>query len=106
MKLYQVNKKPIVRISFGANKSLSFEDTTTEEVFNLFIKVFENHKVNRTIELKDFSPLKKPSASLNLCVTVRAELGKKFDKSKSKTIYGLNDTEAMEVFKNNYTLYC
>lgn len=105
MKIYKIHENPIVRISFGSNKSISFEETTTEQVYDVFLKVFNDIKINKVIELKNFNPFKKPHTNISLTVTIRAEKGKKFDKSKSKTIYGLDDFEAMDIFIKNYKKY-
>ena len=45
MKLYDTTEEKLIRISFGFGKSISFQDTTVKEVFDCFIKVFENYKL-------------------------------------------------------------
>lgn len=106
MRLLKEENLDHVRISFGY-KSITFADTTVEEVYNLAIKIFSRAKVNATIELKNHNPLKKPSAELTLLMTVREEGSRHRNnghkgKSKNKTLYGLSDEHAMEIFKDGY----
>lgn len=106
MEIYKVEKTNIVRISFGQNMSISFKETNVDDVFKIFIKVFENHSINKTIDLKDHCPLKKLSSENCFTVTVRSEHGKeKSRNSKSKRLYFISDFEALEVFKENYKKY-
>ena len=105
MKILGENDLDLVRISFGY-KSITFTDTTVDEVFNLALSIFRNVKITASIELKDHSVLKKPHTSANLLMTVREE-GSKFrasgnkGKSKNKTLYGISDEHAIEIFKSN-----
>lgn len=111
MKLYDTTEEKLIRISFGFGKSISFQDTTVKEVFDCFIKVFENYKFTASFEVNNFSPLQKPSTQTALIVSVRKE-GKEEGKakgykgeSKNKTLYCINQDEAFSVFKNNYKKY-
>lgn len=95
-----------VRIQFGS-KSLSFSDTTVDEVFNLFMNVFKNCRINNEIDLKNHCPLIKPSSTQRINVLIRAEGKdeKKHRNSKSKGIYGMTPEEAKNYFLNNYQKY-
>ncbi len=106
MEIYKTEKEEIVRISFGPNVSISFKKTTVDDVYKTFIRVFENHTIKKTVDLKNHSPLKKLSSENAFTVTVRHEFGKvKASESKSKRLYFISPPEAMQIFKENYQKY-
>ena len=95
-------KNPVIRLQFGSHTSLTFSDTTIDEVYDLFIAVFRNEKIERTIKVEG-SALNKPEAISRLVCQVRD--GSHKQKSKSKSIYGLSDEEAKEFFLKHYEKY-
>lgn len=102
--------KKFVRITFGYSYSMAFEDTTIQDVYDLMIMVFSNHKVSGTIEIKDHNPLKKIESSVGVVVQVREEASKKIlpnskGKSKAKMIYFMDAKEAYDVFCENFEKY-
>lgn len=89
----------IVRIQFGNGKSISFKDATVEEVFSVFLRVFEDITFTH-------SALEKPGSLPKTLVSVRAEVSsKKLKGGTSKTIYGFEPKEAMTIFEENYEKY-
>jgi hypothetical protein len=89
----------IVRIQFGNGKSISFKDTTVEEVFSVFLRVFEEITFTH-------SALQKPGSMPQTLVSVRAEVSsKKLKGGRSKTIYGFEPEKAMAIFENEYQDY-
>lgn len=107
MKVFKPKKVEIVRIQFGNSKSISFEDTTIHEVFDVMVNVFSELKLNTTLELKNHSVFTKPSTLIVSRVNVRYE-GFNYKKtnhkgaSKNKTLYGINQEDAYNYFKDNY----
>ena len=109
MKEYKQEHTEIVRLSFGSKKSISFQDTSVAEVYDLALKVFSEMTVTRTIEL-EASPLDKPMEKLSLIMTIRHESGAYKlrgykGKSKSKTLFGLTVEEAYDYFHKHYKRY-
>jgi hypothetical protein len=109
MKVYEQKHKEIVRISFGPKHSMSFEDTTVKDVFDLAIRVFSEYKLERRIVFKG-NPFDKPESGNKLIVTIRHESGAYAKrgykgKSKSKTMFGLTGKQAKEYFVENYEKY-
>ena len=116
MKVYEKTITEIVRISFGHTKSISFCDTTFDEVRDLVHKVFADLKVTKTITLKDHPVWESPKSSLSLSIGVRLE-GSAHAKrlktnrlshkgmSRTKQLYGLTADEAYDYFMNNYKKY-
>lgn len=106
MKEYKKEIVPIVRIQFGKKvdtHSISFTDTTVEEVMDVAVKVFKEHRITKTIVLENASPLSTIMAETSILMHVREEQGsRKMNGSKSKSLYGLTAKEAFEIFKNNY----
>ena len=105
MKRYEQKIVPLIRIQFGT-KSMSFTDTTVEEMFSLFLEIFSDVKIDINVNVKDWCPLHKPSNAIDLTVYIREEIGsKKMNNSKSKTLYGISAEKAMEIFEKNYENY-
>jgi hypothetical protein len=107
MKIYRVERADnIIRLSFNAHISISFEETTIEEVYNLFLKAFENVEVESCV--LQHNVLKKPMTKHKVLVQVRNEgviEGKNRGYkgvSKSKTLYGIREDEAKKLFLQYY----
>ena len=106
MKVYKQEHKEIVRISFGSKHSISFEDTSVNEVYDLTIKVLSKMKLKRTINING-SPFDRPTKELSIILSVRHESGAYKlrgykGKSKSKTMFGITGIEAKEYFEKHY----
>ena len=107
----RVDPKDLVRIQFGTKHSMSFTDTTVEEVMDIAKKVFSDVRINKTIRLDDWCPMNAPSSQVSLVLYVRKEKGGKTNPnyrtagSKNKTIYGLTGEEAMKMFRERFTKY-
>lgn len=109
MKLFKIEKSPkIVRISFNAHVSVTFEETTIDEVYELALKVFKDvHVANMIVE---HNVLEKPQPKKKTLLQVREEGiaysdSKHKGPSKSKTLYGINEEEAKKHFLENYEHY-
>lgn len=102
MKVYRIDTNKLVRIEFRGGKSISFTDTTIEEVFDTAIKTFKNVVVGSEVKLVNHCPLNKPETTLSTVMSVREEEGILKGKSKSKQLYGLTPMEAYDLFVNNY----
>jgi len=102
-----------IRIQFGST-SISFGETTVDEVYRIAKKVFENVRVDRTVHIKDHLVTEKVSKEDRLSFTV---LVKEIDYSKHKNTQGaalgsksfilnaISQEYALELFKNNYQKY-
>ncbi|MHA2218064.1 MAG: hypothetical protein ACXACY_19185 [Candidatus Hodarchaeales archaeon] len=106
MKIFKIEKvQHIVRISFNAHTSITFEETTIEEVYEIFLKVFKD--VETTGALLRHKVLQKPMTEKKTLITVRQEgvinIATKYKGvSKSKTLYGIAEAEAKKIFMDNY----
>lgn len=109
MKVYERSQGSIIRVGFGNHISMSFKETTLEEVWDVVVKVFKNTKITSVIEVKDHCPFDTPQKSIGLRLSVRYEgatHGSRYKgQGKYKTLYGLTDKEAMKIFQENYEKY-
>ncbi len=106
MKLHEEQATTLIRIQFGmkeVTKSVSFEDTTVFEVYDLFLKVFSDWKITKTLKLENHCPLSTIKSNTSLTCMIREEFGReKKPASKSKSLYGVSSLEAHDYFVKNY----
>lgn len=102
MKIY--SKPPptdLILIQFGGKKSVSFTETTVQEVLNKFLDIFSKLDIERTVTLKG-SPLDSPKKSGAITVQVRHyRSGIPRKGGRSRQVYGLTSEEACKLFKDN-----
>jgi len=100
MKVYEKKPTPIVRLSFGHNLSIAFEETTVDNVYDLAIRVFSSMQHKKVIRFTG-SPFTSPKED-KLILTVRHELGAKKTNSRSKTMFSITAEKAKRYFEDNY----
>lgn len=109
MKVYEQTEFNVVRISFGPKDSMTFQDTTIDELYGIAYRMFSKLKINKTIKLKG-NPFNKPTVDVSLVLSIREEKaslkakGYK-GKSRNKTMYGLTGPEAKKYFEDHYKEY-
>lgn len=105
MKLKQINYGSYTRICFGPHMSLTVNNLMVEEAMDFVKEVFSKVKINGTVELKNHCPLNQITSSLSLGIEVFQDGSKKVKKgAKFKTIYGLTNKAAYDIFTTEYKL--